>query len=86
MKFVCLTMIVLLFSFAEKHDEKSQKALWESEIMTVEKSFNDMAQQDGLAKAFEHFAAEDGAIKRGKKVIIGKNAIRTYYEKDAIPG
>ena len=44
-----------------------------------------MAQQEGLVKAFEFYAADDGVIKRGKKVIQGKNAIAKWYENDVNP-
>lgn len=59
---------------------------WKAEIVAVEKAFNDMAQAEGLAKAFEHFAAPDGVIKRRKEVLQGKAAIRAYYDKDVRPG
>lgn len=58
---------------------------WKAEILATEKSFNDMAQSEGLAIAFEYYAATDGVIKRGKKVIKGKNSIREWYEKDVQP-
>ena len=58
---------------------------WKAEIMTVEKEFNDMAQKDGLIKAFEFYAAEDGVIRRNKKVIKGKVAIAQWYQEDVRP-
>lgn len=58
---------------------------WKEEVIKVEKEFNDMVQQKGIDVAFEYFAAETGVIKRGKKVIKGKDAIRQWYEKDMKP-
>ena len=58
---------------------------WKAEIMAVEKDFNDMAQKEGLVKAFEFFAAEDGVIRRKKKLIKGKSAIAQWYEQDVRP-
>ncbi len=58
---------------------------WKAEILSVEKAFNDMAQREGLTKAFEYYAAEDGVIRRSKKVIKGKDAIRKWYENDVRP-
>ncbi|MBX2877860.1 MAG: nuclear transport factor 2 family protein [Saprospiraceae bacterium] len=58
---------------------------WKAEIVAVEKAFNDMAQEEGLIKAFEYYAAEDGVIRRSKKVLKGKQAIREWYEKDVRP-
>ena len=44
-----------------------------------------MAQEKGLIKAFEFYAAENGVIKRGKTIVEGKKAIREWYEKDVRP-
>ena len=62
-----------------------QMAQWKEEIMAVEQDFNDMAQQEGLVKAFEFYAAEDGVIRRQKKIIQGKAAIAAWYEQDVRP-
>lgn len=59
---------------------------WKQEIIAVEKSFNDMAQTDGLVKAFEFFAAEDGVIRRRRTIIKGKEAIGKWYMEDVRPG
>ena len=45
-----------------------------------------MAREKGLIEAFEFYAAADGVIRRGKKVIQGKNEIRQWYENDVRPG
>ncbi len=61
-------------------------AKWRSEIMAVEKKFNDLAQEKGLAVAFEKYAAPTGVIRKGGKVIQGPKAIREWYENDSRPG
>lgn len=58
---------------------------WKAEIVRVEKAFNDMAQKEGLVKAFEFYAAEDGVIKRQNQIFKGKEAIREWYERDVRP-
>ncbi|MEO9871362.1 YybH family protein [Ekhidna sp.] len=58
---------------------------WKSEIIQVEKDFNDMAQEKGLIEAFHHFAAVDGVIKRNRKIVKGKIAIRDWYKEDVRP-
>ena len=80
-------LLILLFSWmgCSKPAEEDQRQAWKAEIVAVEKAFNDMAQEEGLAKAFAFFAAEDGVIKRGKEVIKGKEAIAAWYEKDVRP-
>ena len=82
------TLYFLVFALLMgcKNPEKNADIeYWKTEIISVEKSFNDMAQKDGLAKAFSNFAAEDGVIKRGKNIIKGKDSIFNWYEKDTRP-
>ncbi len=55
---------------------------WKEEIMQVEKEFNDMAQEEGLAVAFSQFAAQDGVLRRRKKIVSGPKEIKDWYEKD----
>ncbi len=58
---------------------------WKSEIVQVEKDFNAMAQSEGLANAFHHYAASDGVIRRKNKVVQGKSAIKDWYLQDMRP-
>lgn len=51
------------------------------EIYTIEQAFNEMLAKEGRAIAFAYFAAEDGGINRGGKMIIGKEAIKVFYDK-----
>ncbi|MBC2845185.1 YybH family protein [Winogradskyella flava] len=74
-----------MFFRCHTSEKTSEMEQWKSEIIAVEKAFNDMAQKDGLTKAFEHYAAENGAIRRGKKIIKGKKAIGEWYKKDVRP-
>lgn len=80
-------VLALFFSFGCGNSrDVNDMEKWKSEIMAAEKAFNDMAQEEGLARAFEFYAAEEGAIRRGKKVIKGKEEIAIWYENDAKPG
>ena len=65
------------------HEEDIKQ--WTDEIIQVEQDFNDMAQAQGLAVAFEHFAAEDGVLRRRNKIVKGKKAIRDWYQEDVRP-
>jgi len=80
-----ILLLAFLFIACKNSANESDMKKWKFEIMLVEKSFNDMAHKDGLAKAFEFYAAENGVIKRGKSIIKGKNTIRQWYEKDVRP-
>ena len=53
---------------------------WKSEIREVEKKFNNLAQKEGLVKAFSAYAAEDAVIKRNGQLVIGNEAITRWYE------
>ncbi len=80
-----LLVFALPFASCQGPASPAQIEAWEAEIVAMEKAFNDMAQAEGLIKAFEFCAAEDGVIRRGKKVIKGKKGIRQWYEKDVRP-
>lgn len=57
-----------------------------NEILQTEKAFERMASEKGLAEAFYFFADENAVIRRGNdSLIIGKENIRHYYEKNANP-
>lgn len=58
---------------------------WESEIIATEKAFCDMGLKDGLVKAFEHYAAEEGVLRRKNKIVKGKAAIAQWYKNDVRP-
>jgi ketosteroid isomerase-like protein len=57
-----------------------------NEILQTEKAFEKMASEKGLTEAFYYFADENAVIKRGNdSLIIGKESIRHYYDKNANP-
>lgn len=55
---------------------------WKLELIEVEKEFNEMVQKEGVARAFENYAAPDAVIMRGGEIIKGKNAIANWYMKE----
>ena len=79
-----LTLFLPLLSCHSPNPE-AQLEQWTAEIVAVEKAFNDMAQADGLAKAFQFYAAEEGVLKRGQAIIKGKEAIGQFYTDNARP-
>ncbi|MEN9686288.1 MAG: hypothetical protein RLZZ28_2074 [Bacteroidota bacterium] len=53
-----------------------------NEIFQVEKAFEKMATEKGIAEAFYFFADEDAVIKRGNdSLITGKENIKLFYGK-----
>lgn len=85
-KYIPLIFFFLFIGLGCKNtNQEADQEKWKAEIVSVEKAFNDMAQKEGLVKAFEYYAADEGVIKRGKKVIKGKTAIANWYENDVKP-
>ncbi len=78
------TVLYLLIG-CKNTPSQTEMEQWKAEVVAVEKEFNDMAQEKGLAEAFAYFAAEDGVIKRNRKIVQGKMAIREWYKKDVRP-
>lgn len=84
-RYFSIAIIVFIAAGCNQSRPKGDIETWKYEILQAEQDFNDMAQEKGLVAAFHHFAASDGAIKRGKKVVTGKNAIKEWYENDVRP-
>ncbi|MDW3650294.1 MAG: hypothetical protein R8P61_24685 [Bacteroidia bacterium] len=81
-----VSLSFFLFSACSTSTSGEEMGKWKAEVKAAEKAFNDMAQTEGLAKAFAHFAAEEGVIKRRNKIIKGKVDIGRWYEADTKPG
>lgn len=79
----CLCFFLVLN--ACQPSSKADREKWEAEIRAAEKAFNDLAQKEGLAKAFETFAAKDAVIKRKGELIKGNKTIGDWYRKDSKP-
>lgn len=76
---------VLFFLLVGCNNSNKKIEKWKTEIKNVEQAFNDMAQKEGLVKAFEFYAADEGVIKRNKKIVKGKGAIAKWYKDDVRP-
>ena len=76
--FLLATAIAGCCNIASAQNSRSAK----SELFEAEASFCQLAKDSGIAVAFRTFAAEDAAICRDAKLIVGRNEIAAYY-KDA---
>lgn len=87
MKKINLFIVLICVSFlsCDRSDQEGDLEKWKNEVQETEKTFNDMAQTEGLIKAFEYYAADDGVIRRSKKIIKGKKAIKEWYQQDVRP-
>ena len=84
-KLVFILFLFVLFFSCQRHPSNETLNSWKAEIVATEKAFNDLAQKEGLAKAFEVYAAPDGVINRRRKIIKGKTAISKWYLENPRP-
>ena len=75
-------LLAPLLLFCTSCDQPVSREAVKSEILLTEKAFEKMTAEKGIAEAFYFFAAESAVIKReNDTLIVGKNAIRDYYDK-----
>lgn len=83
-----ITVVIIIFLplvGCQNPENTNDMEKWRFEIMEVEKAFNEMAQDEGLGRAFEFYAAENGVIRRNEKIIKGKKAIAEWYTQNVKP-
>ncbi len=73
-----LLFALVLLGCTSKPDQ-SNIAKWKEEIMQVETDFSRMAGEQGISVAFRAFAADEVALLRGGKLVIGKEALYSRY-------
>ncbi|MBI1768844.1 MAG: nuclear transport factor 2 family protein [Bacteroidetes bacterium] len=81
-KLVFIPIIILASCISGKDSSEKSKA----EIIQAEKDFAQSAKEKGIADAFYAFADDSAVIKRGNRIIKGKNAIKEFYEKQPSSG
>ncbi|GAA4303300.1 YybH family protein [Aestuariibaculum suncheonense] len=57
---------------------QKQMQLWKQEVLDTEHLFSEMAQKEGINKAFLYFASEEAVLLRNNKLIKGKSALAEY--------
>jgi len=81
------TIIVVVLNLSScSPDEKHDLDKWKKEISDTEHAFATMAKEEGIPKAFLSFAANDVVLLRNNSLIIGKDNLRTSYEKSLTTG
>ncbi len=79
-KIILQVLLLHVFFISCKNETNvSQIGLWKSEIRKTEKAFSDMAQKEGVARAFETYCANDVVMMRNNKLIKGKDALKAYF-------
>jgi ketosteroid isomerase-like protein len=88
MKIVLIFILVTCLSLTSCNNKKEQELLenWKLEILEAEKNFAQMAAEEGIAKAFLKYAAEDAVLMRDEKLIFGKKELTEYFANQASAG
>ncbi len=77
--FALCTFLILFFTSC-KNQEKQKTNI--EDIVAIEKSFEKMVADSGIATAFHFFAADSAVIiRKTDSIIKGKERIRNYYKK-----
>ena len=83
-KLLILTILLSLAYACNPDTGKSNKQVWENEIMKTEKEFSEMARQQGIPKAFLTYSADSAVLMRNNHIIQGKEAIKQHYDKQNV--
>jgi ketosteroid isomerase-like protein len=75
-QYILFSILFLILSSCN-HTEK-----WKQEIIQTEEDFEKMLHEKGLHDAFIAFADEEAVLKRGNKLIKGKEAIDSLYKNN----
>lgn len=78
--FVLSILFLFIFNSCRLQEKENQMEIWKNEVMQAELDFAEMAKTEGIAKAFEAFAANDAVLSRNNELVIGKEGIRNFYE------
>lgn len=82
-KWFCIGLIALMCFGCNTPAKKLKLETWKQEIRDTEKAFSDMAQKEGVAKAFEAYCAHDVVMMRNNKLVKGKDGLKAYFSKQA---
>ncbi|MCH4552923.1 YybH family protein [Aestuariibaculum lutulentum] len=73
-----LCILSIISCHQDMKPNKEQIELWKQEVLETEHRFSEMAQSEGMNKAFLYFASDDAILLRNEKLIKGKSAIAEY--------
>jgi ketosteroid isomerase-like protein len=79
---IITVLISLLFFSCNAETKKDMVEKWKNEIRETEQNFSNMAKDDGIKKAFTTYAADNAVLMRNDKLIVGKNEINIYFDKN----
>lgn len=78
--YLTMSLTLLILSSCNSKNQSNNSSYAQQEINNVEKDFEAMAAEKGIAEAFWFYADSNAVIKRGNDSLIkGKEGIRNYY-------
>lgn len=84
-KLIPALLISIFFLTSCKPENEKQMEQWKTEIRQTEQAFAEMAQKEGIPKAFLTYAAEDAVLLRDNQLIKGKQALKAFYSQQTTP-
>ena len=78
-------IIIVIISTSCTNAKKRNVSNSKREIIETERKFAQMAQDEGIQKAFLHFAADDVVLLREDRLIKGKDSLVIYYKNMKSP-
>ena len=85
-KMLFLVPLILLAGSCSVEVNKDSLETWKEEVRETERSFAEMAEQEGISKAFLSYAAEDAVLMRGNTLLIGKDKMKEHFENQPAIG
>jgi len=83
MKKTVPVLFVFIISFScEKSVNPDNIDKWKSEIIQTEKDFAALVEKEGIPAGFLAFASDDVVLSRGKRLVVGKDALMESYGPD----
>ena len=79
-KTIYYPFLLVLISSCNQRSSLQNVDQWKEEIREAEQQFAEMAEKEGIQKAFGTFAANDAVIKRRGDIIKGVDGITDFYD------
>lgn len=79
---ILMSLFAILSCKTESHEDAMARQ--KAEILSAERAFAETVKKEGMKEGFLAFASEDAVLKRGNKLIKGKQAIADYFDKQTL--
>ena len=77
--------LFLIFSLQVTYSQSELIEKWKQEILDTEQAFAERVVENGMKEAFLFYAAEDAVLKQNETLVIGKEAMKVFYQSQPLP-